>query len=920
MKTSRRPKLIQGGLVTLLLVVLAWLAWQHYHQPASLVYEGKTLEQWLEDLDDPDYHVNERAADVFIEVGPEAVPILLDACERGGIRLHRRSVAVLARIGAPAAPRLAAALQDKAKRGQVEVALVRLGPAAVPALREALTEEKGGEAAAHILGLIGPRAADAVPDLIALLNQREAATALRGQAAFALGRIDETSAAVISTLTAALTDDKKEVRDQAVAALGWIGPAAREARTALAAVLKDDEAMIAIRACQALSFIGDAGSAPALLAAFESKRPEVAAEAGRALWRLGPKADPIVPALLSAAQGPLDKSASARSLLASFGPRVVPLLMKALSDSEPGRREAAADMLGRIGPPARPAVPALLAALKDKSSAVALMAAMALAEIDPTRSGAAVKLLTDACDVPGAVFALANIGPNARAAVPALIAALKPPKKNTNRAELIRTGARLALARIGKPAVPALIEALKEKKEGVAPMAGDALGWILPPPEEAVPALRSALQNDRPHAAVYVHALGQLGPVARPAVPDLTALLKDAEDRPEAAAALVRIDPHQAKKVVPILIDDLQAKDEKQQQAAALALANLGSAAKPAAGALAGLLHAQQPDEAAITILALREIGAGAIPSLVGLLKDPSAEFRQLALRILAQLGPSARQALPALIQTLSDQDNDVRVAAAHVLEQMGSQASEAVPALIPFLYSPRMPLRYAAAVALGTIGAGSNEARRPLLECLLDPDENVRYAAALALGRIDPHFTEAAPALRDAWTDSSPMVQLAAIDSLNHIDRSSRKDSVPLLIALGAKPNDLQVRFRAVEGLYEVAPDEAKQAVPWLSVQLTVVDSQMRFLFAARVLARIDPSQSSKIVLALAAALRPLDVVGNRRQRIVRTLGEFGPKAREVVPEIERLLYDGTPGVRAEAIRALKAINPERVKQLGLD
>jgi HEAT repeat protein len=85
-------------------------------------------------------------------------------------------------------------------------------------------------------------------------------------------------------------------------------------------------------------------------------------------------------------------------------------------------------------------------------------------------------------------------------------------------------------------------------------------------------------------------------------------------------------------------------------------------------------------------------------------------------------------------------------------------------------------------------------------------------------------------------------------------------------------------------------------------------------------VLARIDSSQAATVVLSLAAALHPLDPVGSRRRAILRTLAEFGPKAREATPEIERMLYDGTPGVRPEAIRALKVVHPARVKQLGLD
>ncbi|HEY7331176.1 MAG TPA: HEAT repeat domain-containing protein [Gemmataceae bacterium] len=917
MKSTRRSMLIQSGLLALVLLVLAYWVWQGNRSPAPRTYEGKTLDQWLEDLDDPDYHVSERAADVLVNVGADAVPLLLDACEQGGPRLHRRAAAVLVRLGASAARGLATALKDKAQPQRVAVALVRLGPVAVGPLREALLEEKGGEAAAYILGLIGPRAADAVPDLIAAVQRASSSTALRGQAVFALGRIGEPSEAIVPALITALKDSKKEVREQAVIALGWIGSPTHEVVSALTAALNDKETIIAIKVCRVLSLLGSSEATPDLLTVLQSDRHEVAVEAGRALWRLGPKAAPIVPMLLSAAQGPIDKAAPARDLLASFGPDVVPDLVKQLRANEAARREAAADVLGRIGPPARAAVPDLLAALKDQSSSVALMAAMALAQIDSTRGGAAVKLLTDALDVPGAALALANIGPSARAAVPDLIAALKP-RKQTAQDELIRLNARLALSRIGAPAVPALIDALKAKREGVAPLAGGALGWILPPPKVAISALRIAIKNDRAHAAVYANSLGQLGPLALPAVPELTDLLTDAATRPEAAVALVGIDPEQSKTVVPQLVKDLQGDDEKQRQAAVLAVARIGPAAQAAAEALTDLLRDRLLTER--EIIALQANWARALPGLIDLLKDPEVERRKLAIFALAQTGTAAQAALEPLIAALSDRDDEVRAEAAHVLEQIGSEAAEAVPALIANLQVPQTRVRYTAAEALRAIGAAAKEARRPLLECLFDPDEHVRYAAALALGGIDPAFTEAMPALRDALNDPSPLVRLAAIDSLIHIDRTNCMDSVPLLITLSAKPDDLRVRFRAVEGLYELAPDQAKQAVPWLLVEMTVVDAEFNFLYAARVLARIDSSQASRVILALASALRPVDLVGSRRRAILRTLGQFGPKARDVVPEIEFMLYDSTPGVRSEAIQALRAIHPARVKQLGLD
>jgi HEAT repeat protein len=887
MKSAQRAALIQGGLLALALLGLGYIAWQRYHPPARPTYEGKTLDQWIADLSDPDYSVSDRAADVLVDVGVQAVPVLVEACGQDDIRLHRRAAAVLVRIGAPAAKGLVEALRNKPLGQRIEVVLVRLGPAAVPAMRETLADDKKTEAAAHVLGLIGPRATDAVPDLIVLLERQQAPTGLRSQAAFALGRIGEPVGDIVKSLSAALKDDKMEVRQQAAEALSWIGPPARPAVPALIAALKDDESKVVRKACQALSFIGDGSAVPALLATFQGDRAEVVAEAGRALWRLGPKAEQVVPALLPMAQGPIDKSAHPRALLASFGPRAVLVLEKALRDEKAERREAAAEVLGRIGPPARTAVPALIAALKDKSSTVALTAAMALAQIDATRAVPAVPLLADSLDVPGAAVALANIGPDARAAVPALIAALKPRKDVANQ-DAFRAGAPLALARIGTPAVSDLIEALKDKREGVAPLAGGALGWILPPPKKAVPALREALKNDRANAAIYAHALGQLGSLARPAVPDLTDLLTDSAVRSVVALAMVGIDADQASKVVALLLKDAQATDEKQRQAAILALARLGPAAAPA------------------------------VPSLAGLLKDPNVAFRRLSLFLLGEIGHASRSALPALIAALSDSDNEVRASAAHLLEEIGPEASEAVRALIANLRVPQMEVRARAASALGHIGPGAKDALRPLLECLLDPDANVRYAATLSLGRIDPHFTAGVPGLQDALHDSSPDVRLAAIDSLSHIDRDAAlKDGVPVLLALSNKPEDLSVRFRAIDGLSQLAPEEAKNsAMPWLLIELTDANPD-GVNYAARLLAQMEPSLSQQLILALAGQLPT--PFADKRPAILHTLGEFGAKAREVVPDIERLLYDGTPGVRPEAIRSLRAIHPARLKQLGV-
>jgi HEAT repeat protein len=911
MKSSRWPTLAQNGLLLLAVLGLVYWAWHRYHHPSAPTYEGKTLAQWITDLNDPDYGVSDRAADVLVGAGGAAVPSLLEARTADDMRLHRRVAAVLVRIGAPAAPGLVAALKDKPDEQRIVVPLVRMGSAAVPALVEALKQEGGNKEAATVLGLIGPRAADAVPALMEVLKDRHTPADRREAAAFALGRIGTPAADIVPALIAALKDEKPEVRQRAADALAWIGPPAREAVAALVAAIKDDDDKVAAAACQALAHTGDAGATQALFAASRSERGPVANAAGLALWQMGPAAKNVVPALVALLKDPPKETERVRAVLQVLGPVAVPDLAAALKDSEPGVRQAAAEVLTAIGPVAREAVPALTDALKDTVPNVRLAAAVALAHLDPTRAREAVRLLADATDNAEAVAALADVGTEARAAVPALIAALK------HKDQAVREGARRALASIGTPAVTALIDTLKGENGDVSTLAAEALSMVHPRPREAVPALRDALKKD--------------------------------PSRVEAAVALVRIDPKQAGEVVPVLIEELKTEDQKRRLAAIHALRQIGAASKPAVhvlverlkerelatpvldalcemgpaardavpALLALLREPGQEDSAGLVGEALARVGAPVLADVVPLLQNSDVRFRRYATVVLASLGPQAKEAVPSVILALEDSDRDVRAGAAGALQTIGPDAHEAVPALLANLSTYQTQVRGAAVSALGHIGPAAKDARRPLLECLLDPNEGVRYAAALSLGRIDPHYTEAVPALRETLHDSFPMVRLGAIDSLLRIDKPQIDEAAPLLLDLSRKPYLLDVRFRAVEGLTEFAREKAKALVPWLSIELTNGNADAR-LEAATLLSQIEPERTRYTVLAVMPALWSPDF--GVRRKVVRALGSLGPKAREAVPAIVRLLQDDVPQVRTEAVTALRAIDPPTAKRLGID
>lgn len=130
--------------------------------------------------------------------------------------------------------------------------------------------------------------------------------------------------------------------------------------------------------------------------------------------------------------GSRDNAALLRAI-GSFGPSAAPgvdNLVSSLSDADPETRGAAANALAQIGPPAANTVPELAKLLSDSSARVRCQAALALKSIGGAAMPAVAELTRALSDsVPyvraGSADALGAIGPQSRAAVPALIERLK---------------------------------------------------------------------------------------------------------------------------------------------------------------------------------------------------------------------------------------------------------------------------------------------------------------------------------------------------------------------------------------------------------------------------------------------------------------------------------------------------------------
>lgn len=201
-------------------------------------------------------------------------------------------------------------------------------------------------------------------------------------------------------------------------------------------------------------------------------------------------------------------------------------------------RWTAAELLGKIGPPAKPAFPMLLVALTDNDPHVRSVAAAAIPEVDTPAASAVpalqALLATDAGRT--AARALSKYKGDASPAIGDLVKMLRDASLDSE----TRWNAARTLGKIGPPAkaaIPELVAHLHDQAESIREHAAEALGDIGPDSAEAVPALVEVL--DDPATKVRrdaVRSLGQIGKEAAPAIPAIKKLLDDPEKIVQEAA------------------------------------------------------------------------------------------------------------------------------------------------------------------------------------------------------------------------------------------------------------------------------------------------------------------------------------------------------------------------------------------------
>lgn len=881
----------------------------------------KTLPLFTQAMKSESSNQRRAAAHGLQEVGPEAVPLLLEALADHDAYVRGDAAMSLSRVAKPvpkeAVPLLVQSLKDSSSRYSAAGALANAGSPGVESLLAAAKDgdERLRAVVLRALGGMDPVRGEAVELFVEALGSenrdvhaaaRDALARMGARAAPALAKSmqhqdpsvrikaaqilrDLDSAQSLPTFVAGLGDGDATVRMLSADALARIGASAETGVPGLVGLLQDGDLAVRMAAVHALGRVGES-AVPRLIQGLES--PEVRPYAQEALVKIG---TPAVPALLAARRGAgRERRELIEDLLARIGPNGAAALSAAMGTGDADTRCVLVMVLGRM----RPAPVALLAkAVQDGNAEVRMLAIDGLARSGP-RAGRAVPelvaALKDQDERVGmlAIDALGAIGPAASEAVPALLGAL--------RSTMLRTRAAEALGRIGGTAIPALISLLGDPDPNLRAAAVYALGRAGQGSNAAANALLPLLKDpDETLRLLAAEALGRVGSVAAGRLRNMLAD-QGFPERWLAALALGRMGAQArdaANELAKAVLDD----DQEVGSAAAAALGQLGPAAEGIVPQLCDSL-AKVTGETRLNVgWALWQINKHPWAPQVAAqtLASPELHVRLGSALALGRLGPDAKDAVPLLIQAIEDKNEQVCAAAALALAQIGPDAGSAVDALRKSLSRVNGEARLNVGWALWRIRQDP-WGPQVLAQTLEYPDPNIRRDSAALLGHIGAGAKEAVPALTTVLADKTTAVRAAAAMALGQIGAEA-KSAVPALVevledAVG------ETRLNVAWALWQI--ERSSLAVPHLLETLKDPNPQVR-LASAGALAQVG-TEAKAGVPALADALRDEDA--EVRAMAAAALGQLGQEARVAIPALLNALKDEQESVRQRAGPSLLA------------
>jgi HEAT repeat protein len=246
------------------------------------------------------------------------------------------------------------------------------------------------EAVAQAIGQMGP---DSLPTLAEMLAPSD--TYVRRHAVWALGRLGPLARPLLPNLCESLKDPDPRTATGAAQTLGHMGAEAADAIPALAEAMRGTNIVLCRLAAKALSQIGPPALAT-LIAHLQHSDPFVRGEAAMAIGWMGPLARSAVPFLATLLRGSrpsLTRTPAPRQAAATRSPGdphdwPTPTQNESeVPDSgtpEENCRIYAAQALGRIGAPAKPALEELREAAQIGPDSLRRTAQFSIRQIEAT--------------------------------------------------------------------------------------------------------------------------------------------------------------------------------------------------------------------------------------------------------------------------------------------------------------------------------------------------------------------------------------------------------------------------------------------------------------------------------------------------------------------------------------------------------
>lgn len=681
-----------------------------------------------------------------------------------------------------------------------------------------------------------------------------------------------------------------------------------------------------------------------LVSDLNSQQPERRIEAVQKLGQMGPAAKAAIPALVEClADNALGYPAAvalrqidrdwARSPTAA---QAIPKLLQ--SAGQWYETDALiAEVLGKMGPAARPALTRLVLMRASAYQPVHWATGVALKKIDggwmqTTEAHAAIPQLIDQLDdsEPGKCYGAARVLSEMKAA----------------------SGA----------AVPGLLRLLRREDELSRATAARVLGEIGPEAPAAIPDLlrrsgdeRESVQHQITEALELIDPGWAQAPASRAVVPELTEMVLAASRSPETVLRILnRIDPDWVRspavqQAVRTVVPDLDKMEPAPSSAAAFRLGRLGLAAQPALRAL--IERTEKLDTRYLRGASLSKIdpnwatspaARAAVAKLIERLEDSNEQVRLMTVYALGEMGPTAQAAIPKLLKNHAGPSLSFDKAAAwarrrispggepeppapverSTVEELVAVGRGSIPELLARLQDPDSTDRYEIQQGLRQIDLDwatspvAQAALPGLMKGLAHTEAKARAGAALALGAMGIAARESLPALIERLDDMDERVRASARIALNGLGPAAEGAFTKHVERLGDP--DPKVRREAAYTLDALDLDWGKSAaVRAALVKLMVAWSDRDenvHSATGSVLRKIDPNWE-KLAEASAAVPRLLANVDDKdipvRRAACCALVSLGPVAQPAVEKLIQRLADADPVVRKKAAQALGRIGP---------